>query len=120
MLSKFLNVKFWSKLLFSDLTIKGAVFDEMEADYTVVVPAGAKQCYFQPMSKGTAFEIEYQVLEGGDLDINFSMTSPSGQFLFNDIKSEEGLHEVRNVFIIYFTFIAPVYYKEYVMQTLHV
>ena len=85
--------------MFSDLIIKGAVFDEMEADYTVVVPAGARQCYFQPMTKGTAFEIEYQVLEGGDLDINFSLTSPGGQFLFSDMKSEEGLHEVRNVFM---------------------
>jgi len=50
-----------------------AVFDEMEADYTVVVPAGVQHCYFQPMTKGTVFEIEYQVLEGGDLDINFSL-----------------------------------------------
>jgi len=72
----------------------GAVFDEMEADYTVVVPAGVSHCYFQPMTKGTAFEIEYQVLEGGDLDINFSLWTPSGQFLFNDARSEEGLHEV--------------------------
>lgn len=31
----------------------GAVFDEMEADYTVVVPAGVSHCYFQPMTKGT-------------------------------------------------------------------
>ena len=29
-----------------------AVFDEMEADYTVVVPAGVQHCYFQPMTKG--------------------------------------------------------------------
>ena len=29
-----------------------AVFDETEADYTVVVPAGQMHCYFQPMEKG--------------------------------------------------------------------
>ena len=86
----------------------GAVFDETEADYTVVVPAGKMHCYFQPMEKGcfwffkgsvdtilgTAFEIEYQVLEGGDLDIDFQMTSPGGTLLFNELRSEEGLHEI--------------------------
>ena len=43
---------------------------------------------------GTAFEIEYQVLEGGDLDIDFQMSSPSGTLLFNELRSEEGLHEI--------------------------
>ena len=43
---------------------------------------------------GTAFEIEYQVLEGGDLDIDFQMTSPTGNLLFNELRSEEGLHEI--------------------------
>ena len=43
---------------------------------------------------GTAFEIEYQVLEGGDLDIDFQMTAPSGLLLFNELRSEEGLQEI--------------------------
>ena len=50
--------------------------------------------FYKTQNLGTAFEIEYQVLEGGDLDINFSLWSPSGQFLFNDARSEEGLHEI--------------------------
>ncbi len=32
-----------------------ATFDETEADYTVVVGAGRRDCYFQPMNKGTQF-----------------------------------------------------------------
>ena len=100
-----------NSLVFAGLvaTANGAVFDETEADYTVVVPAGQMHCYFQPMEKGflknmkkhtkilflgTAFEIEYQVLEGGDLDIDFQMTSPTGNLLFNELRSEEGLHEI--------------------------
>ena len=101
----------FSSLILAGLAATGnaAVFDETEADYTVVVPAGAYHCYFQPMEKGnfwtvhwmalpiilgTAFEIEYQVLEGGDLDIDFQMSSPSGTLLFNELRSEEGLHEI--------------------------
>ena len=50
-----------------------------------------------PIILGTAFEIEYQVLEGGDLDIDFQMSSPSGTLLFNELRSEEGLHEIRSI-----------------------
>jgi len=35
-------------------------------------------------------------LEGGDLDIDFQMMSPKGQLLFNELRSEEGLHEIPN------------------------
>ena len=45
-------------------------------------------------NSGTTFEIEYQVLEGGDLDIDFQMTAPSGLLLFNELRSEEGLQEI--------------------------
>ena len=43
-----------TSLLLAGLATNGnaAVFDETEADYTVVVPAGAYHCYFQPMEKG--------------------------------------------------------------------
>ena len=43
-----------TSLLLTGLATKGhaAVFDETEADYTVVVPAGQMHCYFQPMAKG--------------------------------------------------------------------
>jgi len=73
---------------------RGAVFDETEADYTVIVPAGKKHCYMQPMEKGTAFEIEYQVLDGGDLDVDFMLFSPAGRLIVDEKRSEEGLHEV--------------------------
>ena len=43
-----------TSLLLASLATNGhaAVFDETEADYTVVVPAGQMHCYFQPMAKG--------------------------------------------------------------------
>ena len=47
------RMKFTSLLLAGFATNgNAAVFDETEADYTVVVPAGAYHCYFQPMEKG--------------------------------------------------------------------
>jgi len=73
---------------------QAAVFDETEADYTVIVGAGKRDCYFQPMNKGMPWEIEYQVLEGGDLDIDFMVISPKGVILVDEKRSEEGLHEI--------------------------
>ena len=45
---------FDTRLVFLSLIghISGAVFDETEADYTIVVGAGKRDCYFQPMNKG--------------------------------------------------------------------
>jgi len=43
---------------------------------------------------GTAFEIEYQVLDGGDLDLDFMLFAPSGRLIVDEKRSEEGLHEV--------------------------
>ena len=40
------------------------------------------------------WEIEYQVLEGGDLDIDFMVISPKGVILVDEKRSEEGLHEI--------------------------
>merc|ERR1712187_134206 len=41
-----------------------------------------------------AFEIEYQVLDGGDLDVDFMLFSPAGRLIVDEKRSEEGLHEV--------------------------
>lgn len=43
---------------------------------------------------GLPWEIEYQVLEGGELDIDFMVISPKGQILVDEKRSEEGLHEI--------------------------
>ena len=40
------------------------------------------------------FEIEYQVLDGGDLDIDFMIIGPSGQVIVDEKRQEEGLHEI--------------------------
>ncbi|KAI1714207.1 hypothetical protein Ddc_11525 [Ditylenchus destructor] len=45
-----------------------------EYDLTVEVPPGKFQCFFQEVTeKHKAFEIDYQVIDGGDLNINFML-----------------------------------------------
>uniref|UniRef100_A0AAF5PJ81 GOLD domain-containing protein n=2 Tax=Wuchereria bancrofti TaxID=6293 RepID=A0AAF5PJ81_WUCBA len=60
-------------------------------DYTVIVPAGKMGCYGFTIfdEKYHSFEVDFQ---GGGLDITFSVTSPKGLRLINDLKHTDGTH----------------------------
>ncbi|KAM6921816.1 transmembrane emp24 domain-containing protein 5 [Xenentodon cancila] len=67
-----------------------------DSDFTFTLPAGRKECFFQTMKKDASLEIEYQVLDGAGLDVDFSIFSPSGQLLFNDYHKSDGIHTVES------------------------
>jgi len=69
-------------------------FGESDTDYTIKVHAGKRDCYFEEIKAGSNFEIEYQVIDGGDLDVTFQMIDPKGKILATDIRKEDGLHTV--------------------------
>merc|ERR1711976_451542 len=69
-------------------------FGESDTDYTIKVHAGKRDCYFEDIKAGSSFELEYQVIDGGDLDITFQMIDPKGKILATDIRKEDGLHTV--------------------------
>ncbi|KAL3983235.1 emp24/gp25L/p24 family/GOLD protein [Acanthocheilonema viteae] len=65
-----------------------------EYDYTIIVPAGKTECYGFTITnnKYQSFEIDFQVIAGGD--ITFSITSPKGLSLINDLKHTDGTHKI--------------------------
>ncbi|EFO21088.1 hypothetical protein LOAG_07398 [Loa loa] len=67
-----------------------------EYDYTVIVPAGKTECYGFTIAneKYQSFEVDFQVIEGGKLDITFSITSPKGLRLISDLKHGDGTHKI--------------------------
>lgn len=71
-------------------------FGDSDTDYTVKVHAGKRDCYFEEIKSDQPFELEYQVIDGGDLDITFQMISPTGKVLATDIRKEDGVHTVEN------------------------
>lgn len=71
-------------------------FGDSDTDYTVKVHAGKRDCYFEEIKADQPFEIEYQVIDGGDLDVTFQMISPTGKVLATDIRKEDGVHTVEN------------------------
>jgi len=66
-----------------------------EYDYTIAVEAGRMSCYFQTVVdlKYHAMEIDYQVIDGGDLNINFLLLY-GGNVLVQDQMKTDNSHRV--------------------------
>uniref|UniRef100_A0A8R1XW07 GOLD domain-containing protein n=2 Tax=Onchocerca TaxID=6281 RepID=A0A8R1XW07_ONCVO len=81
-------------LVFLVLSTYLVVADEFA--YTVIVPAGKTECYGFTIVNGKyrSFEVDFQVIAGGGLDITFYITSPTGLRLINDLKHTDGTHKV--------------------------
>lgn len=66
----------------------------LDSDFTFTLPAGRKECFYQPMPLKASLEIEYQVLDGGELDIDFHLTSPEGRTLVFEQRKSDGVHTI--------------------------
>ncbi|XP_030310643.1 transmembrane emp24 domain-containing protein 5 [Calypte anna] len=66
----------------------------LDSDFTFTLPAGRKECFYQPMRKEASLELEYQVLDGAGLDIDFHLLSPKGETLVFDERKSDGVHTV--------------------------
>ncbi|KAK6040549.1 hypothetical protein COOONC_21946 [Cooperia oncophora] len=78
-----------------------------EQDFTVEVPPGKFQCFFQPVdvTKNKFLEIDYQVVDGGDLNINF-MILLGANVLIQDNMKVDGAH--RYILSFFFLFLYEV------------
>ncbi|CAM4715002.1 unnamed protein product [Lepidochelys kempii] len=66
----------------------------LDSDFTFTLPAGRKECFFQPMRQGASLEVEYQVLDGAGLDVDFYLESPKGEILVFHQRKSDGVHTV--------------------------
>ncbi|XP_076976369.1 transmembrane emp24 domain-containing protein 5 isoform X1 [Tamandua tetradactyla] len=64
----------------------------LDSDFTFTLPAGQKECFYQPMPLKASLEIEYQVLDGAGLDIDFHLASPEGKMLVFEQRKSDGVH----------------------------
>ncbi|XP_018589737.1 transmembrane emp24 domain-containing protein 5-like [Scleropages formosus] len=79
----------------SRAAVAAASFSQsLDSDFTFTLPAGRKECFYQTMRKDASLEIEYQVLDGAGLDVDFSLYSPSGNMLIADYRKSDGVHTV--------------------------
>ncbi|KAM9115473.1 transmembrane emp24 domain-containing protein 1 [Pangshura tecta] len=65
-----------------------------DAEFTFLLPAGRRECFYQGAPGNGSMEAEYQVIGGAGLDIDFSLESPSGVLLINEYRKSDGVHTI--------------------------
>jgi protein ERP2 len=61
-----------------------------DIELTILVPANQRECFHQILDTGRTIEVEYEVLAGGDFDINYWFYSPTQRILQSDLKKRDG------------------------------
>ena len=75
--------------LFTSIFLIGSLHS-FDIELTVLIPANQRECFHQTMDAGRTIEVEYEVLAGGDIDINYWFYSPSNRVLQSDFKKRDG------------------------------
>ncbi|XP_040202390.1 transmembrane emp24 domain-containing protein 1 [Rana temporaria] len=65
-----------------------------DSELTFLLPAGRQECFYQTALYNGSMEVEYQVIGGAGLDVDFSVTTPSGVLLINEHRRSDGVHTV--------------------------
>ncbi|KAK2168138.1 hypothetical protein LSH36_20g10054 [Paralvinella palmiformis] len=81
------------------------ISDAVELEFTIEIDPARRECFHQEIKQGTSFEFEYQVVDGGDMDISCHITSPSGKTLVSEMKQTESDH---NISLPFQDFLIPV------------
>ncbi|KHJ44658.1 Emp24/gp25L/p24 family protein [Trichuris suis] len=59
-------------------------------ELTFELPDNQVQCYYEEIEKGVDFVLEFQVITGGQYDVDLAVESPSGQTLYKEIRKQFG------------------------------
>ncbi|GAB6020198.1 hypothetical protein CHUAL_002919 [Chamberlinius hualienensis] len=57
-------------------------------ELTFELPDNAKQCFHEEIKTGVKCTVEFQVVTGGQYDVDMSLEAPSGQILYKDVKKQ--------------------------------
>jgi len=71
------------------LVVLGAVLAAARAgELTFELPDNEHQCFHEVIEKGTKCTLEFQVITGGNYDVDMELTAPNGQSLYKDAKKQ--------------------------------
>ncbi|XP_041356480.1 transmembrane emp24 domain-containing protein 7-like isoform X2 [Gigantopelta aegis] len=57
-------------------------------ELTFELPDNEKQCFFEKIDKGIKSTLEFQVITGGQYDVDMELVAPNGQILYKDVKKQ--------------------------------
>ena len=75
------------------LTILPVPLHAIDIELTVLIPAYQHECFHQVLESGKTIEVEFEVVVGGDIDINYWFYSPTNRVLQSDFKKRDG-HQI--------------------------
>ncbi|XP_061905860.1 transmembrane emp24 domain-containing protein 1-like isoform X1 [Entelurus aequoreus] len=83
-------------LAYCSLKVSWAVSIKPNTDmeFTFVLPAGSRECFYQSTEKDSSLEFEYQVVGPPNVDVGFVMMSPSGRREAYDYRRSQAVHNV--------------------------
>lgn len=80
------------------------VCESNSVQLTFELPDNEVQCFYEHINKGVSTVVEFQVVTGGNYDVDMTMKSPKGKILYQDQKKQydsfkhmtdvEGIYEV--------------------------
>uniref|UniRef100_A0A3B5MIH9 GOLD domain-containing protein n=1 Tax=Xiphophorus couchianus TaxID=32473 RepID=A0A3B5MIH9_9TELE len=65
-----------------------------DSEFTFLLPAGRSECFYQTAIKNGTMEVEYQVIAGAGMDVDFTIISPQGARLIIENRRSDGVHVV--------------------------
>ncbi|XP_077474706.1 transmembrane emp24 domain-containing protein 1-like [Stigmatopora argus] len=85
-------------LAFLAVNVVRVLSSTQDMEFTFVLPAGSKECFYQKLEKNSTLEFEYQVVgqanQQANQDITFAIISPTGRREFEDKRKKHALHKL--------------------------
>ncbi|CAL1601809.1 unnamed protein product [Knipowitschia caucasica] len=66
----------------------------LDSEFTYILPPGTSECFYQSALNNGTMEVEYQVIAGAGMDVNFNILSPHGISLIFEARRSDGVHVV--------------------------
>jgi len=72
------------------------VFVALSTCFVFEVGASEQECFYEYCEANSNIKLMFQVLEGGNMDIDFTITNPSGEQIYSGVKETEGKYDFRS------------------------
>ncbi|XP_057716660.1 transmembrane emp24 domain-containing protein 1-like [Corythoichthys intestinalis] len=83
-------------LAFLAINVAQVFSSVQDMEFTFLLPAGSKECFYQTIDEDNSLEFEYQVIGQANQDVSFVMISPSGRREFDDKRTNHAVHKVEH------------------------
>ena len=83
---------YWSICLLL-ISLFGTILRTGGVELTFELPDNAKQCFFQEIEKNVTAMLEFQVVTGGQYDVDVTLEAPNKQIIYRQIKMQFDSHQ---------------------------